>query len=262
MMRLEFPVKFDFKYPEENLLYYSSSDKETMLNLLLDASDGYCMYCGKNIKVDDKEEYNIEHSLEKSIIIAKDNFLKECKYNLSIACPTCNQKYKTRMIEPLSSKLVNSKLACCKDKCVKVCDDYKELFNNYIKLNYIILQPNCIDHELMSYGIDYNLINHVFEPSIKCTDDKSRRFISDHIARFHLNREMYTKSIIRICEEIYNQISILGQSVELDKHLQIIKHYRYDNVLDKIFIEFLEKTFNNVSDLYEYCKLSIILSYV
>lgn len=261
-MRLEFPVKFDLKYPEENLLYYSSSDKQIMLNLLLKACDSYCMYCGKSIKVDGKEEFNIEHSLEKSMVIEKDNFLKECKYNLSIACPSCNQKYKTRMIDPVPLELVNSKLTCCKDKCSNVCDDYREILNSYLQLNHIILQPNYIDNELRSYGIDYNLINHVFEPSIKCSDYKSRRFISDHIARFHLNREMYTKSIIRICEDICNKITIVGQSISIEKFLRLIKNNRYDNVMEKIFIEFLEKNINNVSDLYEYCKLSIILSYI
>lgn len=261
-MKLNFPVSFDIQYPEENLLYYTGSGKSKLLKLLLDSCDGYCMYCGKNIKVDDKEEFNLEHSLEKSMKIEENNFLENCKYNLSIACPSCNQKYKTRMIDVVSEELISQKVQCSDKKCAQVCDEYIKILNEYIKMNNIILQPNCIDNTLMKYTIEYNLIKHIFEPGYGCKDEESRTFVSNHIARFHLNKEMYTKAILKVCEEICKKISILGQDIDLQNIFNLIKKERYDNVMEKVFIEFLESNFKSTYDLHEYCKFSLVLSYV
>lgn len=261
-MRLKFPIRFDIKYPHENLLYYTGKDKSIMLNLLMYACDGYCMYCGKNIRVDDKEEFNIEHSLEKSMNIDGYNFLKNCKFNLSIACPSCNQKYKTRMIDSVPEKLIKHDIECLEKKCTKPCNQYINILNTYIKLNNIILQPNLIDSSLQSYNIDYNLIKHIFEPGEENINESDRNFISNHIARFHLNREMYTRAILKVSEEVCNKIEHLGETIPIEVLFKITKKDRYDNILEKIFIEFLEETFQDTKSLYEYCEFTLVLSYL
>lgn len=261
-MKLKFPSSFNVEYPKKNSLYYTGVDKRLILDLLMEASDGYCMYCGKNIKVDDKEEFNIEHSLEKSMNVKEKNFLENCKFNLSIACPSCNQKYKTRMIDPVPEEFLRHDLVCSEEECTQPCDKYISILNEYLKLNNIILQPNCIDSSLKNYSIQYNLIKHIFEPGQECTDKKEREFISNHIARFHLNREMYTRAVLKVCEELCNKILILGQTIDILKLFELIKKERYDNILEKIFIEFLEKNFKDVNNLYEYCKITLVLSYL
>ncbi len=264
-MRLKFPVNFKVDYPEKNSLYYSGVDKKIILANLMKSCDSYCMYCGKNIITDDKAEFNIEHSLEKSMQVDGQNFLENCKYNLSIACPSCNQKYKTRMIDSVSEELINVKVECLEKKCNEICDEYRKILDEYLTRNYIILQPNCIDDKLKGYTIDYNLIKHIFEPGKECTDESSIKFISEHIARFHLNREMYTQSILRICEKIYKTIYLLrdlGANVSVQNSLKFIKKPRYNNIMEKIFIEFIEEMFESIDELEEYCKLSIVLSYI
>ncbi|MGU8702739.1 HNH endonuclease [Clostridium perfringens] len=261
-MKLEFPLSFDIEYPKKNSLYYTGVDKRIILNLLMESSDGYCMYCGKNIRVDDKEEFNIEHSLEKSMKLGENNFLENCKFNLSIACPSCNQKYKTRMIDPVSEELIYNNVICSKKECIQPCSNYMEILSEYLKLNNIILQPNCIDSKSKGYSIQYNLIKHVFEPGEKCVDKEDRKFISNHIARFHLNKEMYTKSVLKVCEDLYNKITILEGKINIKVLFKLIKKERYDNILEKIFIEFLENNFNNIEDIYEYCKITLVLSYL
>lgn len=261
-MRLKFPISFDMQYPEENLSYYTGKDKSIILDLLMPACNGYCMYCGKNIKVDDKEEFNIEHSLEKSMNIDGYNFLENCKFNLSIACHSCNQKYKTRMIDSVPKEFINHDIECLEKKSVQPCDKYINIFNIYIKLNNIILQPNLIDSNLQSYSIEYNLIKHIFEPGQECINEMDREFISNHIARFHLNREMYTKAILKVSEDLCNKIKNLGETIPIQVLFNITRKERYDNVLEKIYIEFLEVIFQDTKNLYEYCKFTLVLSYL
>lgn len=261
-MRLKFPSSFDLKYPKENLRYYTGTYKQNILDILINASEGYCMYCGKNIIVDDKEEFNIEHSLEKNMNVGDNNFLTNCKYNLSIACPSCNQKYKTRMIEEIPEKFLEDNVNCLEKECNEPCDKYKQILNEYIKLNKIILQPNIIESSLNNYSIEYNLINHIFEPGWECIEQDERNFISNHIARFHLNGEWYTRAVLKVCIEIHEKISILEQTINIESLLKLIKKDRYDNILEKIFIEFLEENFSDITMLDKYCKFTLVLSYL
>ncbi|MBN9645573.1 hypothetical protein J0L31_01165 [Terrisporobacter glycolicus] len=260
-MKLKFPSSFSVKYPKENLLYYSGRGKENILKILMNSCNSYCMYCGKSIITDSKEEFNIEHSLEKSMKINDNNFLENCKYNLSIACPSCNQKYKTRMIDILPQNLFENKIDCLTKECTEPCDIFKTIFKEYIKLNNIILQPNVIESYLKDYIIEYDLFNHIFEPGEECSDLEARSFISNHIARFHLNREMYTESVLRVCEKIYNNIKIFGSEISIEQIFKSVQKERYENVLEEIFMGFLKDNFKNTSILYDYCELTLILSY-
>ena len=259
-MILKLPTSFSIQYPEKNSLYYKGKDKTIIVKLLMEACDGYCMYCGKNMRVDNKEEFNIEHSLEKSMNIEGCNFLENCKFNLSLACPSCNQKYKTKMIETVPKKFLNYNIECNEKICKEPCKEYIAILEEYIKLNNIILQPNIIDNNLKSYNINYNLLKHTFEPGIE--NNVEYNFISNHIARFHLNRERYTKAILNISENLYNKINILGEDICIKQLFAITRQERYENILEKKFFEFLEDTFENTKSLKEYCELTLILSYL
>lgn len=260
-MKIEFPTKFDVCYPETNLKYYNTSNKDKILHPLLKSCDNYCMYCGKRIKVDNKSSYNIEHSLEKSMCLKDNNFLEHCKFNLSISCPDCNQKYKTRMIDTVDIKLLEKDPKCKEKNCTEPCEIFYKILEDYLNKNKIILQPNSIKSILNNYKIDYNLIKHIFESSDECNDNE-KVFISEHIARFHLNKEMYTESVLNICDKVIKNIEIMNWNIDIFQLISMIKTDKYDNILEKKFVEFLENNFSDIYELYDFCELSIVLSYI
>lgn len=263
-MKIKFPTKYDISYPKKNLNYYADTNKKIILKPLLEACDNYCMYCGKNICVDDKYDYNVEHSLEKSMKIGKSNFLEHCKFNMSIACHDCNQRYKTRMIDVVDEELLKVNPKCKEKECLEPCAIFYNIMEEYLKKNKIILQPNSIKSILNNYEIDYNLIKHIFEPSNSCEDEEVKTFISEHIARFHLNREMYTESVLNICERVIKNVNIMNWQVTIEQVFSVIvaNKKRYDNILEELFLDFLSKNFSDIESLYGFCELSIVLSYV
>lgn len=263
-MVIKFPTKYRVSYPSKNLKYYTDANKKFILKPLLESCDNYCMYCGKNICVDDKYDYNIEHSLEKSMKVDKNNFLEHCKFNMSIACHDCNQRYKTRMIDVVDRKLLKENPKCNEKECLEPCEVFYKIMEDYLGRNKIILQPNSIKSILNNYEIDYNLIKHVFEPSNSCGDEAVKTFISEHIARFHLNREMYTESVLNICEIIIRNIKIMNWQVSVNQlySMIVVTKKRYDNILEKLFIDFLFENFSDIESLYRFCELSIVLSFV
>ena len=263
-MIIKFPTKYNVCYPKKNLKYYTDANKKIILKPLLEACDDYCMYCGKNIYVDNKHDYNVEHSLEKSMKVGKNNFLEHCKFNMSIACHDCNQKYKTRMIDVVDTELLKENPRCNKKECSEPCEIFYKIMKDYLGKNKIILQPNSIKSILNNYEIDYNLIKHIFEPSNSCKDEDIKNFISEHIARFHLNREMYTESVLNICEGVIRTIEIMNWQVSIDQVFSMIdaNKKRCDNILEKLFFNFLIEKFSDIESLYRFCELSIVLSYI
>lgn len=263
-MKIKFPTRYNVNYPKKNLKYYADANKKYILKPLLEACDNYCMYCGKNIYVDDKYDYNVEHSLEKSMKVDKNNFLEHCKFNMSIACHDCNQKYKTRMIDVVDTELLKENPKCNEKECTKPCEIFCKIMDSYLKKNKIILQPNSIKSILNNYEIDYNLIKHIFEPSNSCKEEYVKTFISEHIARFHLNRDMYTESVLNICESVISIINIMEWKVSKNQVFLMMdaNKKRYDNILEKLFFNFLIENFSDIKSLYRFCELSIVLSYI
>ena len=195
-MKLKFPTKYDLDYPVKNKNYYGNTYRKEIEEILLKASDRYCMYCGKSLSIDNDLAFNIEHSIEKSGYgNIKDDikFLKHCKFNMSVACYSCNQKYKNRMIDRVDSEFVKNNIDCNDKECKEPCDELLKIREEYYKYNNIILQPfGKKDDNEEYYEIEYNLLKHIFEPVIKETDDLNKiNFIREHIARFHLNKEMF-----------------------------------------------------------------------
>lgn len=263
-MRLEFPTKYKVIYPKGNKRYYGDKYKREIEKSLLEASNYYCMYCGRNLKIDDDIQLNIEHSIEKGGY-EKDKiveFLAHCKFNLSVACQSCNQKYKTRMIEKLGVDMVKKEVACEKLECTKPCKEYLEITNEYLKINSIILQPNGVCFENSGEcGIEYDLLKNIFRPIF--SDDRAKiNFIEEHISRFHLNREMFSECILKICEIIITIIDEFGYDIKISAIIKVLNIQRFDNVLGEIYVKFIKDNFRDVSDLYEFCKLIILIEYI
>ena len=266
-MKLKFPTKYDLDYPEKNKNYYGNTYRKEIEDILLKASDKYCMYCGKSLCIDNDMAFNIEHSIEKSGYkgIKDDiNFLKHCKFNMSVACYSCNQKYKNRMVERIDSEFVKSNIDCSKKECKKPCDDLLKIREEYYLHNSIILQPfGRKDENEQYYQIEYNLLKHIFEPVIKENDDlKKINFIKDHIARFHLNKNMFSDSILEICEVIIGLFYTFGEDIIIDQVLKILEIRRENNILGVVFLDFIRGTFKKASDLNKFCKLLILLDYI
>lgn len=59
------------------------------------------MYCSRKLVLDNEYYFNLDHAIEKDeykeIEKPKSPFTN-CKFNLSITCVKCNQKYKNKMI--------------------------------------------------------------------------------------------------------------------------------------------------------------------
>lgn len=263
-MRLKFPTFFSITYPEENKNYYLDSIKPIMQNLLLSASDYYCMYCGKSLKIDGNITCNLEHSIEKSNQSEGINFLEHCKFNLSVSCISCNQKYKKRMISPID---VLQNPLCKSKKCPNQCSEFIQTMVKYFSKNSIILQPLGVINKFTKekYEIEYDLLKHIFEPALNTKyTQEDKRFISEHISRFHLNKDMNTDIVIDICEEIFKNIEITKENLDSKIILNLVEKQRYENVLGKIFINFLKNNFSTKSiiELKKFCQLIIICRYL
>lgn len=266
-MYLKFPTSFNVKYPNKNLKFYNNGQREKIIRPLLEASNNFCMYCGKKLEWDNKFELNIEHSVEKAGYKEIDNieYLKHCKFNLSVACPACNQSYKTRMIERLQLNDIDINLIekCNKSSCLKPCEEYERVTKLYLEKNKIILQPRGMKNSKeLEYKIKYDILNHVFIPYGENLEQSDINFIRSHIANFSLNIEMFSEEIIRICSELYDSINTFGENMDIQKYYNLIKNRECQNVIGVEFISFLEKAFKTTTLLKQFCMLLIILYYI
>ncbi|MCW6079693.1 hypothetical protein [Clostridium sporogenes] len=265
-MRLEFPTKYEVDYPKENKKYYSQTYKKDIQRVLLEASKNYCMYCGKNLKIDSNFQFDIEHSIEKAgdEKSQKIDFLMHCKFNLSVACRSCNQIYKKRMIEKLKAEIIEKNINCSKLTCKTPCKEYLDIKKEYLNLNSIILQPMGVCFgENRQCKIEYDLLKHIFKPLIdEKTSVNEVNFIQEHISRFHLNREMFSECILEISEMIIVLIEEFGGNISISSMIKVLSIQTYNNVIGEIYIKFIDHYFNDVKQLYEFCKLMIVIDYI
>ena len=141
-MKIRFPTSFNIQYPEENKKYYNRNNQNIVKQLLTEASNGYCMYCGNKIVINSKNYGQLDHSIEKTQNGTIIQYLNHCKFNLSITCSVCNTSFKkcTKGIRIIGSY-------SCKDKCTFLCEEYKKTLLLYFKYNRIILmrdKNNCL----------------------------------------------------------------------------------------------------------------------
>lgn len=231
-MRLKFPTYFNVKYPDENKKYYNYNTQKQIKGPLTEASSGYCMYCGNLVVINGKNMGQLEHSIEKKQNEIEVEYLKHCKFNMSIACSICNTSLKKSGIKPVD---INTDYKCS-DKCSNVCNEYSLNKEEYIKKNSIIIMPEGISYNNKSFDIEYDLLGMSFEfkRNENYTEDELN-FIQEHIDRFRLNSEEYMPiDLLNICIHVINYNDIPEKGM-------------YNNVIGDIFIEYL----NNIKDTYD-----------
>lgn len=263
MIKLELPTHFTVKYPQKNMRYYGHHGKKKIVPLLMQSCGSYCMYCGKTVKVDSDERYNIEHSVDKDGNIHQEydtyDVLKHCKYNLAIACEECNMVCK-KAVDKLNFAQYGP-FPKCKKECSEPCENYMALRTDYMKKNAIILQPLgiCSPSE---YKIDYNLLKHIFVPACDGDDEKIRFFIQNHIDRFELNGRRFTSSVVDLCAKIV--IWYKNGAIKYDALMENLSMESFNNVLEVLLEKYLQHEFDeqSVKRMVDFCKLLVILDAV
>lgn len=264
-MNVKLPTSFSIDYPKENLSYYSSDNpSKRMGKLLIQASKGYCMYCGVSLDVEGMDIAQIEHSVDKKGNInqkrnkngkEEDTPLTNCKYNLAIACKDCNMKYK-KSVKKVDLK--NRFKTKCPQECEMPCQDYIELRNDYIEQNKIILQPQGIYSQGKPYEIEYDLFKHLYIPFSNDVSDEE--LVQQHIMRFRLNGEKFSESVLDICSDVV-ELYELG-IIDSKRLLDYIIRKKQINVIGKIFLNNLYERFYNdtVDNLLKYCRTIVLCS--
>ncbi len=262
-MKICLPEKFDILYPKENKAYYANGNSRVLRKLLSLASDSYCMYCGTSLRIDGKDNFHLEHSVDKEgnyNQIGKNSMLRNCKFNFSASCARCNLIYKKRIekIDFNKYELVEK----CPEKCENICGTYQLMREDYCKINSIILQPTGYKKGGLSYRVRYNLLRHIYEADIDGKDEETIFFIEHHIMRFRLNGENFSESIVNICIEI-NDLFEKGIT-RISDLIEYEQEKRHENIIGKLFVQFLREKFllKDVDELIEFCKLLVVLEAV
>jgi len=245
-MRLKYPSFFVIDYPEENKKYYSTYSQPIIKEKLTNASSGYCMYCGNLLVNNGKNDGHIEHTIEKVQNGVEIEYLKHCKYNMSIACKTCNTSFKKNV----KSIEVYENFQCPKF-CYDICKMQRENITEYINCNQLITMPLGVygGNESNMLEIEYELLKMNFVPSCdKLYYEGNTNLIESHIDRFKLNSEEFMPiDVIKVCESVvrYNQVPQIGD---------------FKNVIADIFIKYLEEEIQDLNNINKVCKLIIIMN--
>ena len=269
--KLYIPTDYVVTLPRGNKSYYNSINKKEIIAPLLDASRGYCMYCGKSLYNETDFIINLEHSVDKAGNEDQKEgdykYLKHCKHNFSISCPICNMVCK-KSIEKVSMKDVPKTIECSKQNCdEQSCETYSYLREDYMKRNAIILQPRGVKKPDIYYRIGYDLLKNIYIPEIQGSDEEKDNpyhlfFIQNHINRFQLNGNRFSDCIIELCADI---VFLYENGVgSIDDIFSFFKGRHFSNILGELFIEYLKITFNGkeAEEMSEYCRLLVLLDSV
>lgn len=210
-MKIKFPTHFNIQYPSTNKKYYNENNKRVLIELLLKASKGYCMYCGNKIVVNNDLNGQLEHSVEKKQNGYDIEYLKHCKYNMSLACHRCNQSSKKKNILPINVKRQYS----CSKTCESMCDEYIKNCNEHFQKNQIILMPQGLQNtNSVPYEIEYDLLKLLFVPCKNSQyTSKDISSILSHIERFGLNSAKNMPiQIIDVCSDFIEGVSLNNKS--------------------------------------------------
>lgn len=152
--------------------YARAEEKENTKEALLEASEGYRMYCYSRVQIDQKVNGNLEHAIE------KNNSLKliECIPDIGIACPSCNLSLKRvgeqkRKISDSTKRQFEEKSRCTIEKrkqCTVPCKALRNLQIAYSNMPdaEIILQPMSVtgrqSGEILQ--LQYDVMKMEFQP--------------------------------------------------------------------------------------------------
>ena len=263
-MRLSIPTSFNIDYPQNNIQYYSAYGKKKLIPLLFNASKGYCMYCGKSIKNESDEDYQVEHSVDKAGNEGQEEdeitFLTHCKHNFSVTCKKCNLDCKKSVSKVDFGDIPHQK-NCKKIDCTtKICDDYKQLREQYCQKNLIILQPQGYDFKGVKMAIQYNMIYNTYIPGTSVSEWEAYLLVIEHIRRFRLNGDRFSWSVVDIAAKIVNDYNRgIKDKSELIKS---VKEYRPTNRIGCIFLEYIDSECCHISveALVELCETLVVVS--
>ncbi len=264
-MNITLKTRHDIEYPKENYKYYNSNSgpRKRITRILLAASKGYCMYCGKKVTVESNEDYHIEHSVDKNGNVHQEidvyGALEHCKYNLAISCPECNLVCK-KVVDKIDLRRY-APIEKCPKQCLDLCPKYIDIRDEYIKKNAIILQPiglNTIGED----AISYNLFKHIFEPSEMIEDEESIFLIQNHIDRFRLNSDRFSPAIIDLCVKITGMMEM--EAKKINKILEQLDLEKPENIIGIEFIQFLKNNFSDKTclELDNFCRMVVVLESV
>lgn len=264
-MKVELPTKYKIDYPRRNLKYYSCYSKPKIAQKLFEASQGFCMYCGKRVEIEGDRLYHLEHSVDKDGNEHQEKdlsgALRHCKYNMSIACRECNE-----VCKKIVDKVDLGKFPFfykCPASCDGMCELYIQIRDDYMKKNAIILQPQGKNTPI-PHLISYNLLKHIYEPNCSRDYEDVLFFVQNHIDRFELNGRRFSPCIINICVKIVLEYEkgikdFTGLMEILDEEKN-----NYDNILGIKYVEFIKKYFcyKNAKQLIDFCRLLVVLDAV
>lgn len=262
-MKIELPTRYDIGYPKRNIKYYSTYGKRKLVKKLYASCNGYCMYCGKTVRVDGDKNFHLEHSVDKKGNIHQEidsnNVLEHCKFNLAIACEKCNTVCK-KVVDKVD--LINYEpLLKCSPKCEKMCEPYSKIRAEYMRKNAIILQPKGIQDPI-PYLISYDLLKHIYVPEGVDEQDEVLFFIQNHIDRFELNGERFSTCIIDLCSKLVcwyeNGIK------DINSLLDALNNENHSNILGEKFTSFIKEYYleKTAKKLIDFCRLLVILDAV
>ena len=264
-MEIELPSHFEIEYEPENQKYYSEPYKSSLKNIILKESEGYCMYCGKRILIDDSDFSHVEHSVDKKGNFNQEDefFLEHCKFNLAVACPKCNLVYKKKIEKIDISDYKNKE---CDEICGEECKDYLKLKDEYQKRNYMYIAPRGYKKGNQYATISYDLIKNRYVPSNSTLKDDELTFITNNQTdRFALNEEMFSFSITDTCGMI---IDLIDSGIDdCERIVFLLKRMKYDNILGVKFIDYLSNIVHNnkvltAKKLRDMCEMILILDLV
>lgn len=223
----KFQVTFE---PNKKYGYSGKTRKENLCDALYRASKYYCMYCYSRIQIDNHRSGQLEHGIEKNISLKK---LKECVPDIGLACSICNDKYKRYQEKyriPTKKVIEEFEKEPCIENCTVECKAFLKLKRDYIRNEkaHIILQPAGVTGEdtKQELLLQYDVLETEFIPSRKYDySEAEKKFIWDHINRFHLNTaEDKTKQLIHFIEDV----------IEHDGRYTKVE---YNNLIVELFVE-------------------------
>lgn len=223
--------KFYVEFEKDKEYGYSEKAKKANLcDALYTASKQYCMYCYTRIQIDNCRAGQLDHGIEKNISPDK---LTDCVPNIGLACVNCNGKFKRYQENnrvPKETVIKEFEKVHCTKNCTQECVFFLRLKEKYLKNEkaHIILQPSGVkgDNTKQELLLQYDVLETEFIPSKKYKySENEKKFILDHIKRFHLNA---------VGDKTRQLIHFIEDTIEQDGHYTKVE---YNNLIVELFVK-------------------------